>query len=281
MIVGAQEVVDALRAVAHVGVGGARRIVPVIVLARRVERREVGVDVAGAGRRATGMIGGAERRRRRAGERSAHQRDRTEYVGPCQRAVGCNRRAEVVPDHGRDRAAAERRHEPQGVAHQVEDAEGREVAVVVAVPTRGATITPLVGRDHVKPRCRQRQHHLAPAVRQLREAVQQQNAGAAHILEARLQDVHRESVAVLHETGAYAGRKRGAVRHRCRTRARDPVSSFARAHEEPPSPFGGGIASAFSIAGLRARSRLSGVIGPTSLKAMRPSRSTTNVSGTP
>jgi hypothetical protein len=41
------------------------------------------------------------------------------------------------------------------------------------------------------------------------------------------------------------------------------------------------FASSFSIAGFNAAARLSGVIGPISLWAMRPSRPTTNVSGTP
>ena len=59
--------VDALPAVPHVGIGPPRRIIPLVVLARRVEGRQRRMDVGVAGRRAHGAVGG-ERQRRRAAE---------------------------------------------------------------------------------------------------------------------------------------------------------------------------------------------------------------------
>ena len=116
-----------------------------------------------------------------------------------------------MPDHRGHRAVAQRPYEPQRVSDHVEDAEGAEVAVVVAVPARGAPVASLVGGDHVKPGRRDRQHHLPPAVRELREAVQEQDAWPVPALEARLQDVHRETVDVVHEAGTDSGRENGLI----------------------------------------------------------------------
>ena len=83
-----------------------------------------------------------------------------------------------MPDHGRNGAVAEGPNQSQRVADQVEHAERAEVAVVAAVPARGAPVTSLVRGDHVKPGCGQRQHHLPPTVRKLGEAVQEQRRRA-------------------------------------------------------------------------------------------------------
>ena len=55
----------------------------------------------------------------------------------------------------------------------------REVAVVAAVPAGGAAIAALVGREDVEAGRRERRHHLAPAIGELRKAVQQQHARPA------------------------------------------------------------------------------------------------------
>ena len=114
-----------------------------------------------------------------------------------------------MPDNGRHGTVAESRDEPQGIPYQVENAEGADVAIIVAVPARGAPVAPLIGSNNVKPRRRDGQHQLPPAVRELRESVQEQDAGPPRALVTGLQHVHREAVDVLHETGAYTGRESG------------------------------------------------------------------------
>ena len=111
VVVGAQEGVDALRTVAHVVVGLARRVVPLVVLARARQRGQFRVNVGSgrACRRASlrRSVGGVERQRGRARKRSAHQHHGAEHVRPHERTPGRHRRAEVVSDHGRHAAVAE------------------------------------------------------------------------------------------------------------------------------------------------------------------------------
>ena len=97
--------------------------------------------------------------------------------GRIERAPRRDRRAGIVPDDRRHRAVAERIDEPHGVAHHVEDAELIGIGVVGIVPAGGAPVAALIGRDHVIPGRRKRQHHLAPAVGELGKAVQQQHRG--------------------------------------------------------------------------------------------------------
>ena len=84
-----------------------------------------------------------------------------------------------MADHGIDAIVAERRHQPERVAHQIGEPERSEVAVVIRVPAGGAAIAALVRRDHVIAGCRERRHHLAPAEGEFGKAVQQQHAGPA------------------------------------------------------------------------------------------------------
>ena len=131
---------------------------------------------------------------------SATERNTSGRTSAHQAATG---EPKSCPTTAGDGAIAERRDQAERVAHQVEHAERAEVAVVVAVPAGGAAVAALVRRDHVIAGRRQRQHHLAPAVGELREAVQQQQAGPAR-LEAGLQHVHREAVDVVDEARADA-----------------------------------------------------------------------------
>ena len=59
------------------------------------------------------------RQARRSCERRAHQHDRAKHIGPEQRAPGRDRGAEIMPDHGGDRAIAECRYQAERVAHQI------------------------------------------------------------------------------------------------------------------------------------------------------------------
>ena len=64
----------------------------------------------------------------------------------------------------------------------------------------------------MKPGRGEGQHHLSPAIGQFREAVEEQDAGAVLALEASLQQVHGEAIAVGHEAGAYASAGGGSSR---------------------------------------------------------------------
>ena len=206
VVIGAQKGMHALRTIPHVGVGLARRIVPLIVLAGSCERGEIGVDVA-ATSRGGAFVGGVEGQSRRAAEGRAHQSHRLKHIRPYQRTVCGNRRPEVVADDGLHGAVSERRNQPQGIAPQVQKAKRAEVAVIVGVPARGASIAALVWRNHVIAGRRQRQHHFAPAVGELGKAMQQQEAWAVLAIEPGLQHVHAQAVDVVDEARANAGRK--------------------------------------------------------------------------
>ena len=155
-----------------------------------------------------GSSHGVERQRRRSAERRAHHDDRAKHVGPDQRAPGGDRRAEIMPDDGVDAAIAERRHQPERVAHQIGEPERGEIAVVVRIPSGGAAIAALVRRDHVIAGLRQNRHHLAPAKGEFGKAVQQQHAGPACGLEAGFQHVHAQAVDVVDVAGADGGGER-------------------------------------------------------------------------
>ena len=87
-----------------------------------------------------------------------------------------------------DRAVTERKDEPKRVCHQVRHPVRREIAVILRIPTCCPPVPALIGCNNVKPSLDQRQHHLSPAICELRKAVQQQDAGAAFI--TGLKDVH-------------------------------------------------------------------------------------------
>ena len=120
---------------------------------------------------ATHGIGG-QRDRRRAAERGAHQHGSVKHVAPDQRRPGGDVAAEIMADQTRHRLAAQRPDQRQRVAHQTRQREGRQIAVVCAVPTGGPAIATLIGCHHVKPGLSQRHHLLSPTVGQLRKAVQ-------------------------------------------------------------------------------------------------------------
>ena len=112
-----------------------------------------------------------------------------------------------MPDDGCDGAVTESKHESQGILQHIKNTEGADVAVIVVVPAGGATIASLVRSDDVKARRSNGQHHLSPAVRELRKAVQEQDTGAIAAFETRLQQVHGETVDAFHDPRAYTGRQ--------------------------------------------------------------------------
>ena len=114
-----------------------------------------------------------------------------------------------MPDDRGNRAVAQSGDKPHHVSDQVEKPEGNHIAVVVVVPTGGAPIPALIGRDDVKTLLSERRHHLSPTVGELREAVKQQHARPARGLETGLQHVHLEAVDIVHEPRAYPGGKSG------------------------------------------------------------------------
>jgi len=138
--------------------------------------------------------------------------------GPQQRAPGRHRRAEVVAGHRGDLAVAQRHHQPQRIAHQVQHAIAGEVTVVALVPAGAAAVAALVGGDRVEAGGGQRRHQLAPAVGQLGEAVQQQHDRAAGCRMAGFQQVHAQAVDAVDEAAAHAGRQQRRIEGRKRFR---------------------------------------------------------------
>ncbi len=234
MVVGAEERVQALRSMQHVVVGATRALIVLVVFARPRQGGELGIKFVVVRRRTRrcGAVGGVERERWRTGERRAHQHHGAEHVRPDQRAPGRDRRAGIVPHHGRNRAVAEREHEPHRIAHHVERTERIGIGIVGIVPSRGAPVTALVGRDHVVAGRGQRRHHLTPAVGELRKTVQQQHDRPVASLVARFQDMHGEAVHPRHHAGTDAGRQRAvAVRSEARgVRVHDGRRRRARRH---------------------------------------------------
>ena len=137
---------------------------------------------------------------------------------PDQRAPRGDRCAVIVADDI-GAAIAEREDKSERVAHQIGQAERGEVAVVIRIPAGGAAIAALVRRDDMIAGLAERQHHLAPAIGQLRKAVQQQEAWPAPGLEAGFEQMNRQAVDIVDATRADAARQRVEQRIGCHSRA--------------------------------------------------------------
>src|SRR6185437_16819083 len=109
------------------------------------------------------------------------------------RAPGGDGRAEIMAYHGGGLAVAERRDEGERVAHQIEQAEGAEIAVIGAVPAGGAAIAALVRGDDAIAGGGERRHRLAPAIGELGEAVQEEDERTISAFVAGLGDMHGEA----------------------------------------------------------------------------------------
>ena len=98
--------------------------------------------------------------------------------------------------HHRYRAVAQRVDQPDGVSRHVENAERIRIGIVGIVPADGAAVAALIGSDHVIAGGRQRRHHLAPAIGELREAMQEQDCRPARRFVTCLQNMHGHAVHV-------------------------------------------------------------------------------------
>ena len=203
-----------LRGPPQVVVRAARGVEAAVVMARRIQAGEAGVDVRRRGARRfgpSGLVGRVERQRRRSPERRAHQHDGAEHVRPGHRAPRRHQRSEVVAGE-MDLAVPERRHERQHVANLVQHPERAQVVVVADVGPVGAAVPAQVRRHDVVALGREGRQQPPPAIGELREAVQQEHAGAGLGPRARLQHVHAQAVDVGDEAGADAGRQNAVPR---------------------------------------------------------------------
>ena len=104
-------------------------------------------------------------------------------------------------------AVAQSEQHANGVAQQVHEPEFGKIAVVTGVPSGGAAVAALVGRDRVIAGRSQRRQHLAPAVGKFGKAVQQQNGGPSWRFMAGLEQVHVEAIDAGQDARAHAGGK--------------------------------------------------------------------------
>ena len=124
-----------------------------------------------------------------------------------------------MPDHRRRLAIAERRDQPHHIAHAIQQPERPEVVVVIGAPAGGAAIAAQIGRDDAIAGLRQRRHHLAPGIGDLRKAMQQHDQRPTRRFEPGLQHMDIEAVNVAHKAGADAGGQRVGVERRHRQRS--------------------------------------------------------------
>src|SRR4029453_18168511 len=150
---------------------------------------------------------GIERQSWRTGKWGTHQHHRAEHIRSNQRTPGSYRRAKIVSDHGPHRTIAQGRTQSERIPHQVEHAKSVQITIIRAVPPGGAPVAPLVGGNDVKPGRGQGQHNLAPAIGQLREAVQEQDAGTVLRLESAFSQVDGKTIDMGHEARAYTWRE--------------------------------------------------------------------------
>ena len=177
---------DSLGTVLHLRIRPPCRVVPLIVLARPVECRELGMDRSRRWR--------LRRDVRRARKRRTHQRQLMEDVRTDEGRPCGDRRAEIVTGQQRSFRAAERVQQPHDIAREVEEPIGREVAVIVRVPARRAPVAALVRRDDMEARLRQGRHDAQPedrlrghcAAGQPLRGEQGLRRGARHTLHAKI-----------------------------------------------------------------------------------------------
>src|SRR5437773_2505448 len=208
VIVGAQEIMDALRRVPHILICRPRGVVRLVVLARDRELRKIIIDVSAA--RSAGfrrIVGRIEWQRGRACKRSAHQYDGPENVGPRQRAPGRNAGAMIVTYHGSHRAIADCRQQPKHVSHFVQNRERLKIVIVCHIRTAAAPVTSKVRCDDMKSRSRERQNHPSPAIGEFRKSMNEQDAWPRWAFESCFQYVISDAIDVVDEARTNARRK--------------------------------------------------------------------------
>jgi hypothetical protein len=206
--ISAQKGVDSLRTVMHIGIGRAGRVIPLVMLARLLELRQLVMDVDLARSRLWPVVGRIERQCRRAGKRGTHQREGAEHVGPHERAPSCDRGSKIVSGDQRYIAITEGRDETQSIPNRIQKPEGSEIAVIVSVPAGGAPVASEVRGHDMKAGRRKWRHDLSPGVGELRKPVQQQDQGTPLGLKAGLQHVYPQTIDIRHEAGADTRRNR-------------------------------------------------------------------------
>ena len=105
-----------------------------------------------------------------------------------------------MPDDRGDAAYSQRVEQTQHVLHQVKQVKRSQIAVIPVIPSGGASIASLIGRYDMKTGRRKCRQYPAPAVRNFRETMQQQNARSIRCFESRLEHMHVETVAVVEQT---------------------------------------------------------------------------------
>jgi hypothetical protein len=206
----AQESVQALWRSPHVIVRFARLIITLVMLPWRVKLRQVVEDALRVRRNGQRrLLGGVKRQLRRSPEGGAHQGHGPEHIRADERAIGRDRRAEVMPDDSGHGTIAERRDQTQRVPDEVGQAKGSKVAVVSVIPSRRAPVAALIRGDDVISRRRKRAHDSPPRVCEFRKAMEKRDEGPPVGLESSLEHVDRESVNVVDHAGADAGWQRG------------------------------------------------------------------------
>ena len=113
-----------------------------------------------------------------------------------------------MTDHGRDGAMAQCEHDAHGGERVGVGAERGEVAVIAIVPTCGAAITSLIGRDRVEAGLGERRQHLAPTPGHVGEAVEQEHERTIGRLVAGFEDTDGDPVDVRDGALPYAGQRR-------------------------------------------------------------------------
>ena len=104
-----------------------------------------------------------------------------------------------MPHHGGGLPIPQRIDQRQGIAHQIEEPERDEIAVIVVIPACGAAVTALVRCDDVVTRVSQVRHDLAPAVGEFGETVQQQKARPVLAVIPGFEDMHAQTVDIFDE----------------------------------------------------------------------------------
>ena len=90
--------------------------------------------------------------------------------------------------------------------------EGGEVGFVGDRSSGDPSVATQVGGDDVVAGVGEGRHHLSPAIGELREAVEQQEAGPAGLPVSGLQHMHAQAVQTLDEARADARGKNGSVK---------------------------------------------------------------------
>jgi len=98
-----------------------------------------------------------------------------------------------------DRAVSQGEYKPEDIPHEIEEAEGREVTVIVAIPSSGAAVASLIGRDDMEPSGRERHHDLPPAVGEFRKPMKEDDTRPVLAFGASFQRVNTKAVVVVHE----------------------------------------------------------------------------------